>query len=330
MPFQVVRLTWNRRNHDRRWIKERYILASHTSIDDLKMIYWNQYVESDWRNNCLQKSVEPNYTSRYFVPHYPQPVEFHVSRITHVTHEGKLYDIQKCRGFGGSTSGFLYWGPAIGRDEKIDAEQRYLEKLFPDRSQEEREEQKPFLDYFTTSPAFTDKSWFGNFRFTFSLDDVLQEYSQQFCRGQKPVFRIHKTAIYRQQIKYVVLVHSPDAHDYDGYPVLGDNADGVCAYRDGQIIWRAQAMSGTHTCRLIKNNVDRIVSVEDVDERDFEYYVWDHVTLALYIPTDSTLNFPREKLRRALNPCDDGYHELNPLIGIEKAKEIVDYLVGHN
>ena len=196
--------------------------------------------------------------------------------------------ILDCKGFSGGDRRLLWWGTLIGKNETLAAEQRYLEELFPGRSPEERERQKPFLHEFTTSPVFMDDSRYGNFRFTFSLADVMKKYSTQFCGEEEPVLRVYETVLYKQEVMYVVLIHSPDVHDYDGYPELGDNDEGVCAYRDGEIIWRAQAISQTHRFRLIEDMVERQVSVEggfDV------YYLWDHMTLAFHIPEDQNQKY---------------------------------------
>ena len=214
----------------------------------------------------------------------------------------------------------MWWGTLIGENETLAAEQRYLEKLFPDRSPEERERQEPFLHEFTTSPVFKDGSRYGNFRFTFSLADVMKEYSTQFCGGAHPVLRVYETVIYKQEVMYVVLIHSPDVHDFDGYPELGDNDEGVCAYRDGEIIWRAQAISQTHRYRLTENRDDKQVSVGG----GFKvFYVWDHVTLAFHMPEGKNLVFPLETLLQSLTACGGAVNSLNPVIGKVKAGKIV-------
>ncbi|KAG5284473.1 hypothetical protein AALO_G00027110 [Alosa alosa] len=293
---------------------EHYVSNMHIKIDDIH-----------FRNNYLDKCVEPNDNGTYQVPQYPRPVEFHVPRISHVTASQGLQDILKYGGFiGGWRSSFLRWGLVIGPEEILNAEQRYLETLFPDRSPEEKERQEPFLRKFTTSPEFGDASRYGNFRFTFSLADVLQMYSTQFCREQRPVLRVYETVIFRQLVRYIVLIHSPDVHDYDAYPELGDNDEGVCTYRDGEIIWHAQAISGTHRFRLIENREERQVHVDEVDD---EFYVWDHVTLAFHMPRGKILRFPRENLKGVLSTCPNGDTDLNKLIGKQAADKILSEIL---
>lgn len=58
---------------------------------------------------------------------------------------------------------------------------------------------------------------------------------------------MYETVLYKQEVMYSVLVHSHYNNDlFEKYPLLQDNDDGVCAYRDGQIIWRPEAMCETH------------------------------------------------------------------------------------
>ena len=301
-----------------RRIKENYVSGEHMAIDDLKKKHRNQYT--------AKKVAEPNkmtYINGYpVVPYYPRPVAFHCSRVSHVTTTDGMKCILDRKGFrrGDRRPGLLWWGTLIGENETLAAEQRYLEKLFPDRSPEERERQEPFLRKFSTSPVFKDGSRYGNFRFTFSLADVMKEYSTQFCGGAHPVLRVYETVIYKQEVMYVVLIHSPDVHDFDGYPELGDNDEGVCAYRDGEIIWRAQAISQTHRYRLTENRDDKQVSVGS----GFKvFYVWDHVTLAFHMPEGQNLVFPLETLLKSLTACGGAVNNLNPVIGKVKAGKIV-------
>ena len=214
----------------------------------------------------------------------------------------------------------MWWGTRIDKSEITTAEQRYLEKLFPALSPEERRREEGFLCEFTSSPVFKEGSRYGNFRFTFSLADVMNAYRSQFCGEEEPVLRVYETVIYKQEVMYVVLIHSPDVHDYDGYPELGDNDEGVCAYRDGEIIWRAQAISQTHCYRLTENRDDKQVSVGS----GFKvFYVWDHVTLAFHMPEGKNLVFPLETLLQSLTACGGAVNSLNPVIGKVKAGKIV-------
>ncbi|KAK6319302.1 hypothetical protein J4Q44_G00105130 [Coregonus suidteri] len=207
----------------------------------------------------------------------------------------------------------LWWSLAIEHDDIRAAEDRYLEKILPDRTPEQREEQRnigTFLNKFTTSPAFKQASRYGNFRFTLSLSDLLKMYREQICGGEKPVLRVYGTTVYKPEIMYSVLVHSPCVDEFNEYPVLGDSSDdAVCVYKEndvegeaeGHIVWRAQAMSKTQKVGLTINQLDKIV---ETDGRVYNtYYMWDHVTLALHLP-HQTLRVDREKLIKNLTACE--------------------------
>ncbi|XP_063047365.1 uncharacterized protein LOC134441104 [Engraulis encrasicolus] len=257
------------------------------------------------------------------LPRYPRPVEFHVSRIAHVTTEQGMDGILGSGGFKGGRrdSALQWWGLVNGREEIAGAEQRYLDREFPNRTEEEKRRQKKILRKFTKSPAFRDGSRYGNFRFTLKLEEVLQAYSTQFCGGKDPTLRVWETIVYKQEIMYSVLVHSPDVHDYDSYPKLGDNEEGVCVYRNGEMIWFAQAISEKHTLRLTGDIYGKVVSTEKV--RIGVFYVWDHVTLAFHIPKGKTLSFPPENLKKALKACGKGDTDLNPQVDEKNAKAVV-------
>ncbi|KAL2083056.1 hypothetical protein ACEWY4_020829 [Coilia grayii] len=303
------------RMNDRRSM-ESYVQGVHMSIDQLKT------KDLHCKNYIARNVAEPSEIPYGFsVPHYPRPVEFRTFRVAHVTTEYGLHGIMNCSGFkGGERSGRLWFGLVIGQKEIDAAEQRYLEKLFPARTPWEKRRQMPFLHNFTTSPVFNVESRYGNFRFSFSLPDVLQAYSAQFCGGKEPILRVWETIVYKQEVMYTVLVHSPDVYDYDGFPILGYNDKGVCAYWNGEITWRAQAVSQTHKCRLIENRNERELDVEEGWQNP---YVWDHVTLAFDIPADSALLFPYNQLLRSLTACGDADTALNPLIGRAAAEEII-------
>ncbi|XP_062375593.1 uncharacterized protein LOC134063865 [Sardina pilchardus] len=301
-----------------RMLTEHYVEGLHMSLDDVKRKHRNQYT----KKAVVQPGVEAT-DYRTQVPHYPRPVEFRVSTVAHVTVEEGLHGIMGNDGFQIGESGLLWWGLVIGEQEISAAEQRYVKRLFPGRNpeQEERQKENPFLQEFTTSPVFKDGSRYGNFKFTFSLADVLQKYSTQFCGEREPVFRVYKTAVYSQEVMYTVLIHSPDVHDYDDYPELVNNDEGVCVYRDGEIIWHAQAISQEHTFQLVENREEKLVRAEQSLN---VFYVWDHVTLAFHFPEDETLSIPHEELVEALTSCDGDYPPVNgPLMDRLDAEEIV-------
>ena len=209
---------------------------------------------------------------------------------------------------------------AIEEDDIQIAEERFLEKTFPGRSALQKSMQEPFLTKFTTSPAFQmDKSRYGNFKFTFSLSDMLQMYREQICGGDGPVMRVYGTTVYKQEIMYTVIVHSPSVKEFDKYPGLWEcGDDAVCIFNNNNVVWRAQALSKTHYFKPVTHN-DNIIKAEKFDplyEWD-RWFVWDHVTVAFHVPEGQTLKPSRERLIQNLTACEAA----DPFLGVRCAHQ---------
>lgn len=61
--------------------------------------------------------------------------------------------------------------------------------------------------------------------------------------------RVFKTSLFKKEVMYVVLVHSPKDNDnktynFEQYPKLLDESNAICAYKNGHFIWRPEAMCG--------------------------------------------------------------------------------------
>lgn len=222
----------------------------------------------------------------------------------------------------GRRGDFIWWCLHVTKSEIEEAEERYLDKKFPDRHSEAGQER--FLHKFTTSPVFKEGSRWGNFRFTFHLKDLMQMYKDQICGGREPILRIHETVVFKQQIMYSVVVHSPDVTEFTEYPLLGDGSP-VLAFREGKMIWHAEAMSETHDYQLItqKNKVE-------ATECYRTFYMWDFVTLAFHLPPGQALKVKRQNLIDSLTPCEAivpiYYFRKYTVISFPEAKEIVDHL----
>ncbi|KAI3374073.1 hypothetical protein L3Q82_022626 [Scortum barcoo] len=219
--------------YNRRGYLEHFVSGWHLKLNDLK-------------EEVLRIRLVNQYICRdIYIPACPQP-EFHVSRLKHDTDGRGLCGIRRDSGFRDSGEGFLvWWSLVVGPDEIMSAERRLLKKTYPDRAEEQT--QMSFLEKFTTSPAFKETSRLGSYRFTFPLDEVLKAYSEQFCSGDQPIMRVFETVLYKQEVMYVVLVHSPaNQEQFSEYPLLTDDPESVCTFRDGCFIWRPEAMCETH------------------------------------------------------------------------------------
>ncbi|XP_067314579.1 uncharacterized protein [Pseudorasbora parva] len=237
------------------------------------------------------------------IPTYPTPIEFHISEVTHVTDSNSFDKICESEGFRAhqqhvDDKKFLWWSLKIDEESLQAAEKRYLDTVFPNRSEEQIERQEPFLHMFTTSPAFDEKSRYGHFRFSFPLRDLMERYRVQKCGDQDPVLREYKTMFYKQEIMYVVLVHSPEDNEmFEEYKKI-ENSPFV-DYTNNQIVWNAQAVGNAISSELILNEEDKIAEVKPVCG---EFYVWDHVCLAFHL--DDILQFPKETLINHCKECD--------------------------
>ncbi|XP_035761310.1 uncharacterized protein LOC118453811 [Neolamprologus brichardi] len=131
--------------------------------------------------------------------------------------------------------------------------------------------------------------------------------SRTFCSRAPPVLRVFKTSLYKQEVMYTVLVHRPhDNGRFSEYPELpDDDPNAVCAYRreENIFIWRPEAMCKTHWYQLNYrpeyNLMDACGPIKDP-----QYYVWDHVALALHVESGEVLKFDSDRLRQNLKFCE--------------------------
>ncbi|KAK9961107.1 hypothetical protein ABG768_008918 [Culter alburnus] len=276
-----------RRNN--RDVTETYFEGQHLSLSDLKE----------------KPNIENGYLYKNNIPAYPESVEFHVQKVSHVTGEQGLRGIFLDSGFrqplelvASDQHHFLWWDLSVTSDDISSAEEHFLTSLFPRRK---IHNQSPILEHFTSSKAFKKESSYGNFRFTFSFKELLFHYGRQFCGGQSPVLRVYETVLYRREILYKVLVHPPDINLYDHYPRLPGQEDGVCGYYGGAMWWRCQAPSETYKLKLEVNKLNCSVHVSPHRE---EYYMWDHVCAAFHMEPGQVLHVDRNKLLKSVNACE--------------------------
>nr|XP_055069368.1 uncharacterized protein LOC129450545 [Misgurnus anguillicaudatus] len=260
------------------------------------------------------------------IPVYPTPVEFHISELTHVTGQHALQEICNSKGFKAKEDDtFSWWSLKINEESIKEAEESYLEEMFPDRTQEQRENQETFLNKFTTSPAFDiQKSRYGNFRFTFPLNELMEAYKNQMCGGKDPVLRAYKTTFYKQEIMYVVLIHSPELNEkFEQFPEIESSS--LFDYKNDTIIWKAQAICNNIEYKLLVNREEKIAETEPFINQKY-YYVWDHVALAFHF--SGVLHFPKEKLKESITCCEIDEINLSGSysLSLEEAKEILHRL----
>lgn len=297
--------------YNRRGYPECVVDSQHLKLDDLK-------------EEALKIRLANQYLYKENIPASPRP-EFHVSHLKHDTNQTGLRGIKTDEGFRIPGEGsLLWWSLAVGPDEIASAERRLLETTFPDRTEEQVQMQQSFLEKFTTSPAFEQTSRLGSYRFTFPLEEVLKAYREQFCSGTQPVMRVYETVLYKQEVMYVVLVHSPaNQEPFSKYPLLTDDPNSVCTYRDGCFIWRPEAMSETHRYKFVLRQ-DAMQMEAAEAEHPQQFYVWDHFAVALHVDKQ-VLNFDADGLRKNLTFCSSGRAPItrDPFDDFTQAEELV-------
>ncbi|XP_057197017.1 uncharacterized protein LOC130558558 isoform X2 [Triplophysa rosa] len=272
----------NDRGHEEQFYKGR-----HLKLNELR--------EMDCSNEYLYKP---------HIPNYPKNVQFQVSHLRHDTNVSGLFGIMescgfKKQGFSGRPN-LVWWSLDISKRDITETENQYLQENRFDPG-------KSFLHHFTSSPAFLSSSRLGNFRFSMSIDELLQFYKNQFCEGQEPDIRVFETVVYKQEVMYVIVIHGPDARDlFSEYPLLQDTPDAVCVLRGNTIIWRAQAMSKTHRFRL-----SRYMKAHRLFKKQHQYYVWDHIGVAFHVPHGEVFSFSKEKLLESLWLCNGAEPKTN-------------------
>ncbi|XP_051250873.1 uncharacterized protein LOC127360476 [Dicentrarchus labrax] len=277
---------------NRRGFTEQVFRGQHLKLTDLKM----------------QQGLNNRYLFKDNIPAYPRP-EFYVSHLKHDTDQAGLRGIRKDDGFRNQAEDkgprLLWWSLVVGPDEIRSAERRLLETTYPDRTEEQAQKQQSFLEKFATSPVFMESSRLGSYRFTFPLEEVLTAYRDQFCSGAQPVMRVFRTVLYKQEVMYAVLVHSPANQQlFSDLPLLTDDPNSVCTYRDGHFIWRSEAMCETHRYEWLKRDDEMMMEASPVCTRS-EFYVWDNVAVALHVD-EEVLQFDADRLRENLTFCQEG------------------------
>ncbi|KAF7691902.1 uncharacterized protein LOC124375457 [Silurus meridionalis] len=235
------------------------------------------------------ENPDHGYLKKKDVPMYPDCV-FRASNVCHVTEKEALHRILKDGGFRGNGN-FLWWGLSVTDDDIADAEDNFL---WQSRNQ------NPFLEKFTTSPAFQRESRYGNFRFTFTLRELLHAYSKKFCNKTAPILRILDTKLYKKEIAYSVVVHPRKIKHYRKCPRLPIDDTFLCAYRKGFMSWNCQSPSDNYEYRMKMN--DGFFDIEPLIRP--EYYVWDNIVLAFHMKPRWVLGVGRKQLFERLSVCE--------------------------
>lgn len=251
----------------------------------------------------LQKMVTNEYLSQSYRIRNPlDSVKLKVSNLRHDTNLGGFQGILSDCGFKDLGKNLVWWSLAVSESEINEAEKRFLyDRGIPDGTV------KSFLHKFTSSPAFKKSSRMGNFRFTFSLTDLLNAYAVQFCNGQRPQMRNYGTFVYKQEVMYAIVVHGPDGlMEFENHPLFGNDPHAVCSVQDEKILWRPEGMSKTHAFKLSSG-----MKAYRVPVRNRIFYMWDHVAIAFHVPNEKIFKFDKEALLSHLSLCQGSMPKLS-------------------
>ncbi|XP_056253453.1 uncharacterized protein LOC130182490 [Seriola aureovittata] len=305
-----------RRTNSRR-SNEYFVTRRHLELKDLRA------AAQDFKGRNPNSEIR-KYIFKENLPPYPRP-ELQVSHLKHDTDQRGLLGIKRHGGFR-ATDCLQWWSLAVKPEDISAAETRLLEETYPDRTEQQAQTQHSFLGRFATSPAFLETSRLGSYRFTFPVEEVLEVYSQQFCSGAPPVLRVFETVLYKQEVMYAVLVHSPANQECQELPLLSDDPT-VCVYKDGRFTWSCQAMCETHRYQLVQRPDENQMEVQELFGNDVEFYVWDDVAIALHMEEGQVLKFDDDQLRRNLKICGPGEPVITKSFNsFENPKDLVEEL----
>ncbi|KAL0151851.1 hypothetical protein M9458_052852 [Cirrhinus mrigala] len=137
----------------------------------------------------------------------------------------------------------------------------------------------------------------------------MEAYKKQKCEGQEPVLRIYGTKLFKQEIEYVVLVHSPEFNEkFRDFPLLKSNP--LVAYDGNKIIWKAQAICETHNFQMVIRG--KTAMPEPLYSH--VWYVWDQVSIVFH--TKDVLTIPKRKMKANLSCC-----EQDPAVDLAKGEK---------
>ncbi|OCT96258.1 hypothetical protein XELAEV_18013933mg [Xenopus laevis] len=257
-------------------------------------------------------------------------ITFPVTNLQHVTTEFSMRQIVQSGYFIAEVSTILpsnlpksklsCWSVQIPREQIEEAQQEaflVVQGMVPENNAREFEEK--FNAQFANSPAFSDDSRYGNFKFSLSLSDLLSEYKELHCSDSEPEFRVLGTAMYKQEIAHIVLVHSPTTTQFNDLPFVPDverNAKPLPfvfrSQEDGKFYWRPESTADILKMRIFENQCrmrECPLSTPCYDNANClhclqTYTVWNHLIFAFHLPENEPLRIPREKLKESLTACD--------------------------
>ncbi|XP_078421153.1 uncharacterized protein LOC144694514 [Cetorhinus maximus] len=194
---------------------------------------------------------------------------------------------------------FSWWSVRVDQEEvererevRRDAVETLLRQTIQDPPAQDVE---MLLEQFVSSPAFLEVSNYGNFKFTYKINDLIGEYKKSICQGNDPEFRELGTFRYDNEIMHTVAVHPPGVEIFKECPPLPSPV----ISREGAE-WKWEPESTGSKIRVLRQNGDGGWRVDDCSP---DCRQWEFVSFAFYLPEEKP-EFPVPLELKHLSVCE--------------------------
>ena len=144
---------------------------------------------------------------------------------------------------------------------------------------------------FCSSAPFASTSRYGNIVFEYSIEELLHEYSSQFCNGKDPVFRVMGTFAYKQEVMHAILVCSRRRKFKDvNFPHVDEEATAIFK-KEEKWIWSPETTGET----MIGNPTQ-------------SYRRWEHATFAFLAPEGTA--FKLQRIDEHMTYCEASHEKV--------------------
>uniref|UniRef100_UPI00398F5E70 uncharacterized protein n=1 Tax=Pristiophorus japonicus TaxID=55135 RepID=UPI00398F5E70 len=232
---------------------------------------------------------------------------FSITNVTHVTNSKGVKGIlaDQCMKFAnGKEIGenlsvrFSWWHARVNQEETEEKKREHRETTgnwLRNQSQDLEGLRDSLVEQYISSPAFLEKSNYGNFKFTYNVNDLIAEYQKTVCQGKDPAFSVLGTFKYDLEIMHTVAVHPPGVKLFERCPPLPSEV----VSREGTN-WTWSPESTGSEVRVLREGGDGEWRVDDCypDRRS-----WEYMSFAFYLP-DEKPEFPVPLECKHLTVCE--------------------------
>ncbi|XP_067909497.1 uncharacterized protein [Heterodontus francisci] len=198
---------------------------------------------------------------------------------------------------------FSWWSVQVNQEEiemkRKDRRDTVGKRLRQTTKEDSDQDLESLLDslvgQYISSPAFLEKSNYGNFKFTYNVNDLIDEYKKSVCKGKEPEFSVLGTFKYDCEMMHTVAVHPPAVKLFEKCPPLPSE---VISREGTKWIWKPESTGSE--IRVLRKDGDGKWRVADCypDSRR-----WDFVSFAFYLP-DEKPEFPVPLECKHLTVCE--------------------------